>query len=308
MKISFIGSLVCLFFLTLSINCNKNALECKEELSTPLVEKEQVNIPKPKDSIAIIYVISWEVVDTANLINVKKESVQSMLDYANTVFEPINIRFELLVHKTLTDYYTFEALTEDYFKLYYRQLIQHNTPNVIDLYLVDHETDICYNDGKVAGCHKVHGFTNIGGETSSIVLGKEDLSDAKIPIHELGHFFNLPHTHHEDHYSMLIQELADGSECSQKGDFICDTPPDPDAGIYSTMVNYTDCEMYGVYDENGVAYKPMINNFMGYYSACYMRSFLFTAGQYGVMRRFSKSGNRVGYLNYKAPKHKIVHK
>lgn len=298
MKTSFIGSLCCLFFLTLSITCNKNAIECKEELSISLVEKEQASIPKPKESIATIYVISWEVVDTANPINVKRESVQSMLDYANTVFEPIDIRFELLTHKTLTDYYTFEALTEDYFKLYYHQLIQHNTPNVIDLYLVDHETDICYNDGKVAGCHKVHGFTNIGGETSSIVLGKEDLSDAKIPIHELGHFFNLPHTHHEDHYSMLIQELADGSECSQKGDFICDTPPDPDAGIYAAMVNYTDCEMYGVYDENGVAYKPMINNFMGYYSPCYMKPFLFTEGQYRVMGQFSWGEIRREYMEY----------
>ncbi len=133
-----------------------------------------------------------------------------------------------------------------------------------------------------------------------MVRGKEDLSDTKIPIHELGHFFNLPHTHHEDYYSMLVQELADGSECSQKGDFICDTPPDPDAaGIYDAIVNYTDCEMYGVYDENGAVYKPMINNFMGYYSACYMMPFLFTEGQYEVMRRFSKSGNRVGYLDYK---------
>ena len=118
MKTSFIGSLCCLFF-TLSITCNKNALECKEELSIPSVEKERTSIPKPKDSIATIYVISWEVVDTANPINVKKESVQFMLNYANTVFEPIDIQFELLAHKTLTDYYTFEALTEDYFKSYY---------------------------------------------------------------------------------------------------------------------------------------------------------------------------------------------
>jgi len=47
---------------------------------------------------------------------------------------------------------------------------------------------------------------------------------------------------------MLIQDLADGSECSQEGDFICDTPPDPDAGIYPAMVNYTDSEMNGIYD------------------------------------------------------------
>jgi len=44
--------------------------------------------------------------------------------------------------------------------------------------------------------------------------------------------------------------------------------------------------MYGATDKNGKDYKPMINNYMGYYAPCYMKEYAFTAGQIASMKAF----------------------
>ena len=52
--------------------------------------------------------------------------------------------------------------------------------------------------------------------------------------HEIGHWFNLLHTHDEG------DELVDGSNCKKAGDFICDTPADPNlSGLVNSSCTYT---------------------------------------------------------------------
>jgi hypothetical protein len=124
--------------------------------------------------------------------------------------------------------------------------------------------------------------------------------------HETGHFFNLDHPHYgwecvaynEDDYGnpvninatlpldgcfqpTLLIELADGSNCGNAADRICDTPADYNFQ-FSPDHRITDCSgSTGVMDKNGDEVMPMYNNIMGYYTDC--SSYEFTNGQKNIM-------------------------
>lgn len=232
-------------------------------------------------------IVVWNVIDTLDPVYAKISDLKVLVMELNNAFASADIQFELKEVRNLHDYHTYESLVENRFANYYDHLIQYNTEHAIDLYLVDHDKELCYNDGKVRGCAKGRGFTATGDWLTSIVLGKEDVKNKKIPIHEFGHFFNLEHTHY--HYDKQ-NSVAD---CSKTGDLICDTPPDPGAAAYGAMVNYTDCEMYGAFDEDGVEFKPMINNYMSYYPPCYMVEYAFTEGQIKRMKNFVTGNKRM---------------
>jgi len=297
---SFLLALFVLLFLAAcqteecSPNCNVN--DKLQNAERVFCEKHQITHPDMSASeikaVASLkkksfQLMVWNVVDTLKPKYESLANVNKMVDRLNTVFDTIDFKFELFALDTLTDYYKYEDLVENGFKKYYYGLIKHNTDNIIDVYLLDHDESLCYNDGKVAGCQKGHGFTGVGSSISSIVIGKDDLLDAKVIVHEMGHFFNLQHTHHNLGMDKAVEE-----ECDQQGDYICDTPVDPGAGVYSAMVNYTSCEMFGAFDKNGVEYKPTINNFMSYYCPCYMKEYIFSSEQLEMMRDFAMSPMR----------------
>ncbi len=247
---------------------------------------------KEKGTTEIFQINLWNIVDTIKPVMISNEQVATLLKDLNQAFGQADIGFELLSAQNIYDnYYTYEDLVADNYKYYYEDLVSNNTPDVIDLYLVDHAESLCYNDGRVRGCRKGHGFTMTGGWISSIVLAKEDINEKKIPIHEFGHFFNLEHTHAD------YEKQVSSAECKTTGDYLCDTPPDPGAAAYGAMVNFTDCEMYGAYDEDGIAFKPIINNYMGYYPPCYMKEYIFTEGQINRMKSFVQNEKRRTFVN-----------
>ena len=82
--------------------------------------------------------------------------------------------------------------------------------------------------------------------------------------HEIGHYFNLYHTHETSSGA----ECPNGSNCSEAGDFICDTPADPGLlGDLGHRVN-ADCS----YDNSATTpancdntpYNPPTRNLMSY--------------------------------------------
>jgi hypothetical protein len=76
-------------------------------------------------------------------------------------------------------------------------------------------------------------------------------------VHQFGHFFGLFNTYEPG-------EKVDGSNCSSAGDFVCDTPADPN-GIYSNSL----CQFLGTNkDANNQYYKPLLENFMSNYGVC----------------------------------------
>ena len=84
--------------------------------------------------------------------------------------------------------------------------------------------------------------------------------DAGILAHELGHCFSLPHTHGPG-VASGTDELVNGSNCEIAGDFICDTPADPNInGRVDSQCRFTAT----LYDANGDRYAPPTRNIMSY--------------------------------------------
>ncbi len=105
-------------------------------------------------------------------------------------------------------------------------------------------------------------------------------------IHELGHYFGLPHTFfgHEGsglncNTQMNNAEKVDGSNCTTKGDRICDTPPDYSSDRWQCNPQGEGCNQI---DPDGVQFRPDGTNYMSYSNdACVSK---FTANQVDVMK------------------------
>lgn len=106
-------------------------------------------------------------------------------------------------------------------------------------------------------------------EENDYVLFRNAAASKGIISHELGHFMSLEHTF------LGFNELVDGSNCNTAGDFVCDTPADPN--------QFNLCSYVGTgTDANGDFYQPDSINIMSY-SGCYER---FTPGQIERARTF----------------------
>jgi len=82
--------------------------------------------------------------------------------------------------------------------------------------------------------------------------------------HEVGHFFDLFHTHE----TANGDELVDGSNCGSAGDLLCDTPADPRLITDSEDAGYncnSSCVYFGTEtDANDDSYNPDTSQMMSY--------------------------------------------
>ncbi|MEL6592706.1 MAG: M43 family zinc metalloprotease, partial [Bacteroidota bacterium] len=125
----------------------------------------------------------------------------------------------------------------------------HSVANVINIYTTETVT---------AGTANICGHAQFPGGLDFVMLANSCTNNGSTFAHELGHYFLLYHTHQGGN------ELADGSNCSSSGDFVCDTPADPQLST-STNVNATTCLYNGSgTDANGDNYNPETSNFMSY--------------------------------------------
>lgn len=100
-----------------------------------------------------------------------------------------------------------------------------------------------------------NGCTNAGGNTTTFA-------------HELGHYFDLLHTHD----TTFGMECPNGSNCSNTGDLLCDTPADPDL-----TGNLSGCTYNGTATRCGSVFAPDPTILMSYGGSCRTH---FTTGEH----------------------------
>ena len=126
-----------------------------------------------------------------------------------------------------------------------------------------------YTTDNIPGAAAVATFPG-PGSPDQIFMGGELFSNnfpmsstAAIFAHELGHIFSLQHTHANIAGPVGTDELVNGSNCSTSGDFLCDTPADPNLIALPNRVDslcvYRDSVTT---DLNGDLFNPDTRNIM----------------------------------------------
>ncbi len=113
---------------------------------------------------------------------------------------------------------------------------------------------------------------------NKVFIDDRALANGATLQHEFGHFFTLHHTYGNNPLEAATDELPDGSNCLVAGDFICDTPADPNGQLDCCV-----CEYRGTVQPTALAFDPLINNYMSYYKYCCKNAF--TEGQLIAMRK-----------------------
>ncbi|MDG5492991.1 T9SS type A sorting domain-containing protein [Psychroserpens sp. SPM9] len=128
-----------------------------------------------------------------------------------------------------------------------------NVDNVINIYFAN--TVSTTEGGGLCG------YAYFPGGPEVILMANSCATNGSTLSHEMGHFFALSHTHGNTN-GALTTELVDGSNCDTDGDFICDTPADPQLGFNNVS---TACTYVGsATDANGDFFAPNELNIMSY--------------------------------------------
>jgi|GEM_PF-1487970 len=143
------------------------------------------------------------------------------------------------------------------------QLLQYNEENIMNIYFVNSITT--NSGGGICGfTYFPQGFSS----NSDILVMSANCSGNLYNTftHELGHHFGVEHTHGPVN-GILTSELVSGANCNSAGDYICDTPADPQlssANVSTTNCMYTPNTSPPPSDAQGQYFDPDTSNFMSY--------------------------------------------
>jgi Pregnancy-associated plasma protein-A len=171
------------------------------------------------------------------------------MERSNTAFAGTQIRFFLCGYQYINEsaYYEFNSSSEG-------ALVNPNrVMDVANVFVVN-----SIDQGAKCGyAYYPNGAQNTNNHILMAIACMDGPEDNTLE-HELGHFFDLPHTHGN---ADTTTELVDGSNCTTDGDRFCDTPADPNlSGVVSTSCVYTGTAT----DANGQVYVPNTALIMSY--------------------------------------------
>lgn len=177
--------------------------------------------------------------------NLTIQQIRDELDSANFYYQNAGLIFVECGNPEMIDddnYYDFDNTTDESYIL-----TNHFTANVVNLYFGN---TITRNGTSVCGYAWYP-----GGQDACFISGSCATNGSSL-THELGHYMGVMHTH-----GGSADELVDGSNCSTEGDYICDTPADPNiSGLVNTSCIYTGTDV----DLNNAPYQPDVSNIMSY--------------------------------------------
>jgi hypothetical protein len=220
-------------------------LEYIDELIKNLPQENNLQFDTSSvDLSAKLSIAVYIVRDNKGQVNINLPELAQSISFANTCFKHIGLSFSVLSIQYVDDYnYSYLSLDKKPVELFKK----HSVDKTINLYLVDSISIDSLSS---------FGFTYFPIDTQDnyIFLRKNFLKDIYLTC-MLGHFFGLLSTH--DITGGL--ELVDESNCSTKGDLICDTYADPN--IFGLVNNQ--CLFKGTkIDPQGEYYVPSVANFM----------------------------------------------
>jgi len=219
-----------------------------------------------------------------NSISLSEIEVREVLNQLNKSFTTTGFLFYLDRIDIIKSDLSLEDLSNNINDVYDEFSQKNDLTDLLTIYVLNHKKEFCEISNNRISCARTGGFSYIlSDRTTNIVVSRFDLSDPKIVAHEMGHFFGLYHTFEEQ---LFGKDTFDKGLCSNTGDRICDTPPDPGT-VFEIYVNYSTCEMIGLKDRHGNEYKPALENYMSYYKPCYLKEYSFTEGQRDFMKHAS---------------------
>ncbi|GEM_PF-1220249 len=180
---------------------------------------------------------------------VSEEYLYNEIADVNHIYSASGIQFYIdqLDYVNSTQLYDFDVTEED------QMADARDLPDAINIYYVG---SIRFLVGTACG----YAYLPNQGP-SRIIMSQACGLEGNTLAHEIGHFFNLIHTHGDSNSYNSTDELVDGSNCGVSGDLICDTPADP---LLTNQVNNA-CEYIGTFlDAKNQAYDPDTRNLMSY--------------------------------------------
>lgn len=202
------------------------------------------NLPQLNRTLTIaVFVVN----NSKNQPDITTVQINAAISALNQYFNPIALNFKIDNISYIEDF-QFDTivmggnelqLTTSYFEY-----------NVINLYLVSGLYDVTQTN--------VCGYTYMPpSKSGSVFIEKSCLSGSSL-VHQIGHFFDLFHTHE----TILGAELvARPGNCSSAGDRCCDTEADPNLeGLVNGNCAYTGTAK----DANNAFYYPSTKNIMSF--------------------------------------------
>ncbi len=213
-----------------------------------------------------------------------KATVVAAINELNRNFAGAHISFDLQsnVSNTSSIHYLSAIRSDQQFEKTITDPL--DVDNTINLYLVQTNSLLAGYTPVLAEDFK--DYVNL--DLNRIFISHKAIKQPATVAHEFGHFFNLQHTFGNSPLEASTTERLDGSNCQQAGDFICDTPPDPNG-----QQDCCDCSYLGTTQPTNVEFNPLTNNFMSYYKYCCRTAF--TPGQLRAVKMAALEYR--GYLN-----------
>lgn len=181
---------------------------------------------------------------------------QEALDSVNHFFLNANMQFFVCGSVNFIDndiYYDFTTPFEGILAANF------DVQNVINIYFFNSIID--------AGGNGLCGYSRFPPSPDRVMMANSCALDGSTLTHELGHYFALYHTHGKSNCGLMTDELADGSNCADKGDDVCDTPAEPNLRNISCTNYLVDnaCNYIGsLVDSSGMPFSPYTTNIMSY--------------------------------------------
>jgi len=181
----------------------------------------------------------------------------------NTIYQPTNLQFYLCsgVHYVDNDnLYNCDVDVDN------SLLVLNNVNDAVNIYFAGTLT------AGNTGLNGIASFPSGNAAANRILLYNGVVGNGQTLAHEMGHYWNLYHTHETAVGTELVTRSA-GANCGTAGDLVCDTPADPCCYFYNPF----NCTYNGtVVDVSGATYTPLVTNLMSYYGDCRTQ---FTTGQ-----------------------------